>query len=33
MANVFVSLMRKIGHEEMVSFGDSTGAFPLEGTA
>jgi hypothetical protein len=30
MANVFVSLMQKIGHEEMTTFGDSTGAFPLE---
>ncbi len=30
MANVFVSLMKKIGHEEMTAFGDSTGAFPLE---
>jgi hypothetical protein len=30
MANVFLSLMRKIGHEEMTAFGDSTGAFPLE---
>jgi hypothetical protein len=33
MANVFVSLMKKIGHEEMTSFGDSTGEFPLEHTA
>jgi hypothetical protein len=30
MANVFVSLMQKIGHEEMTTFGDSTGVFPLE---
>lgn len=30
MANVFVSLMRKIGHDEMERFGDSTGAFPLD---
>ncbi len=30
MANVFVSLMQKIGHDEMTAFGDSTGAFPLE---
>ncbi len=30
MANVFVSLMKKIGHEEMTAFGDSTGEFPLE---
>jgi hypothetical protein len=29
MANVFVSLMQRIGHEDMVRFGDSTGAFPL----
>ncbi len=29
MANVFVSLMQKIGHDEMTAFGDSTGAFPL----
>jgi hypothetical protein len=33
MANVFVSLMKKIGHEEMTAFGDSTGEFPLEYTA
>jgi hypothetical protein len=33
MANVFVSLMRKIGHEEMTAFGDSSGAFPLESPA
>ena len=33
MANVFVSLMQKIGHEEMTTFGDSTGVFPLEGIA
>jgi hypothetical protein len=33
MANVFVSLMKKIGHEEMTGFGDSTGEFPLEHTA
>jgi len=33
MANVFVSLMQKIGHDEMTTFGDSTGAFPLEGIA
>ena len=30
MANVFVSLMQGIGHEEMQAFGDSTGAFPLD---
>jgi hypothetical protein len=29
MANVFLSLMQKIGHEEMTSFGDSDGVFPL----
>ena len=29
MANVFVSLMQRIGHEDMVRFGDSTGVFPL----
>ena len=33
MANVFVTLMQKIGHEEMTTFGDNTGAFPLEGIA
>lgn len=33
MANVFVSLMRKLGHEEMTQFGDSNGAFPLEFSA
>ncbi len=30
MANAFVSLMQKIGHPEMTSFGDSDGVFPLE---
>lgn len=30
MANVFVTLMRKMGHPEMASFGDSTGEFPLD---
>ena len=30
MANVFVSLMQKIGHEEMTTFGDATGEFSLE---
>ncbi len=30
MANVFVSLMQKIGHEDMKTFGDSTGEFPLD---
>ena len=29
MANVFVSLMQKIGHDPMKEFGDSTGEFPL----
>ncbi len=29
MANVFVSLMRRMGHDDMTAFGDSTGAFPL----
>jgi hypothetical protein len=33
MANVFLSLMKKIGHEEMTAFGDSTGEFSLEHTA
>ena len=32
MANAFVSLMRKIGHPEMASFGDSDGLFPLDFT-
>ena len=30
MANVFVTLMQAIGHDEMTAFGDSTGAFPLD---
>lgn len=30
MANVFVSLMQKIGHAEMKSFGDSDGQFALD---
>ena len=30
MANAFVSLMRKIGHPEMDTFGDSDGVFPLD---
>ena len=30
MANAFVSLMRKIGHPEMATFGDSDGVFPLD---
>ena len=29
MSNVFVSLMQRIGHGELPSFGDSTGEFPL----
>jgi hypothetical protein len=29
MANVFVSLMQGIGHDDMSDFGDSTGEFPL----
>jgi hypothetical protein len=29
MANVFVSLLRRIGHEDLQFFGDSTGALPL----
>jgi hypothetical protein len=29
MANVFVSLMQAIGHDDFKSFGDSTGEFPL----
>ena len=29
MANVFLSLMQRIGHDDMSSFGDSTGVFPL----
>ncbi len=29
MANVFVSLMQKMGHDDMARFGDSTGEFPL----
>ena len=29
MANVFVSLMQSMGHEELTQFGDSTGEFPL----
>jgi hypothetical protein len=29
MANVFVSLMQRIGHDDMTGFGDSTGEFPL----
>lgn len=30
MANALLSLMRKIGHPEMDSFGDSDGVFPLD---
>jgi hypothetical protein len=29
MANVFVSLMQLLGHDDMAEFGDSTGEFPL----
>ena len=29
MANVFVSLMQRLGHDDMHAFGDSTGEFPL----
>jgi hypothetical protein len=29
MANVFVSLLQAIGHDDVEEFGDSTGAFPL----
>lgn len=29
MANVFVSLLQRLGHEDIDRFGDSTGAFPL----
>ena len=29
MANVFLSLMQRIGHDDMASFGDSTGEFAL----
>jgi hypothetical protein len=29
MANAFVSLMQKLGHTDMESFGDSTGELPL----
>ena len=29
MANVFVSLMQRIGHDDVQQFGDSTGEFPL----
>ena len=30
MANAFVSLMHKIGHPEMATFGDSDGVFSLD---
>ncbi len=30
MANAFVSLMQKIGHQEMTTFGDSDGEFSLD---
>ena len=30
MANAFVSLMQKIGHVDMTTFGDSTGEFTLD---
>ena len=30
MANVFLALMKKIGHEDMKTFGDSTGKFALD---
>jgi hypothetical protein len=29
MANAFVSLMQRLGHRDMTSFGDSTGELPL----
>ena len=29
MSNVFVSLMQRLGHDDMHAFGDSTGEFPL----
>jgi hypothetical protein len=29
MANVFLSLMQSIGHDDMKGFGDATGEFPL----
>ena len=28
-ANVFLSLLQKLGHDDLESFGDSTGEFPL----
>jgi hypothetical protein len=30
MANAFLTLMQRIGHPEMTTFGDSTGRFPLD---
>ena len=30
MANVFLSLMQRLGHDDMASFGDSTGEFALD---
>ena len=29
MANVMLTLLHKLGHDDVESFGDSTGAFPL----
>ena len=29
MSNVFVSLLQKLGHDDVTSFGDSTGEFAL----
>ena len=29
MANVFVNLLQRIGHDDVEGFGDSTGSFPL----
>lgn len=33
MANALLSLMRKIGHDDMTTFGDSTGELSLDGSA
>ena len=30
MANAFVPLLRKLGHDDVTSFGDSTGELPLD---
>ena len=30
MANAFVSLLQRIGHPELTSFGDSDGVFSLD---